>query len=182
MRNLLQLKTRRKLVPLLVAWLLLGATIPLARASPGPYPKEAWSKADPVLLGWSPEKLADARRFVEALPPSSVVVIDHGREVAEWGDSAKKIKISSMRKSLLSALYGIYQPLHNFDLDASLASLGIDDDPPLTAEEKQATVRMLLSARSGVSTPQEPIGFTTTGTLTPSDRYLKRSTPRITSE
>ena len=60
------------------------------------------------------------------------------------------IKISSMRKSLLSALFGIYAPLTHFDLDASLGSLGIDDDPPLTTEEKQATVRMLLEARSGV--------------------------------
>lgn len=40
--------------------------------------------------------------------------------------------------------------MNHFNLDASLGSLGIDDDPPLTAEEKQATVRMLLEARSGV--------------------------------
>jgi CubicO group peptidase (beta-lactamase class C family) len=134
----------------MVASLLLGAISASADAPPDQYPKEAWSKVDPSLLGWSPEKLAAVRKFVATLPPSSVVVIDHGREVAEWGDAAKKIKISSMRKSLLSALYGIYTPLNHFDLDASLESLGIDDDPPLTAEEKQATVRMLLEARSGV--------------------------------
>jgi CubicO group peptidase (beta-lactamase class C family) len=134
---------------LIVGCLLLGATIALAGAS-DQYPKEAWLRVDPALLGWSPEKLSAVRKFVETLPPSSVVVIDHGREVAEWGDATKKIKISSMRKSLLSALYGIYAPLNNFDLDASLGILGIDDDPPLTAGEKQATVRMLLEARSGV--------------------------------
>jgi len=122
----------------------------VAGALPDQYPKDTWSSADPGPLGWSPEKLAAAQHFVESLPPSSVVVIDHGREVAEWGDAAKKIKISSMRKSLLSALYGIYAPLNHFDLDATLGSLGIDDDPPLTAGEKQATVRMLLEARSGV--------------------------------
>ena len=109
---------------LLAAWLLLGATTALAGASPNQYPKVAWSKVDPGLIGWSPQKLAAAREFVETLPPSSVVVIDHGREVAEWGDAAKKVKISSMRKSLLSALYGIYTPLNHFDLDASLGSLG----------------------------------------------------------
>jgi hypothetical protein len=103
---------------LLAVWLLLGATTALAGASPNQYPKEAWSKVDPGLLGWSPQKLAAARTFVETLPPSSVVVIDHGREVAEWRDAAKKVKISSMRKSLLSALYGIYTPLNHFDLDA----------------------------------------------------------------
>jgi CubicO group peptidase (beta-lactamase class C family) len=150
MRSDLHLIQRGPLGYLLAAWLLLGATTALAGASPNQYPKEAWSKVDPGLLAWSPQKLAAARKFVETLPPSSVVVIDHGREVAEWGDAAKKVKISSMRKSLLSALYGIYTPLNHFDLDASLGSLGIDDDPPLTAGEKQATVRMLLESRSGV--------------------------------
>ena len=134
----------------MLAGLLLGVISALADASPDRYPKEAWSKVDPKLLGWSPKKLADTRKFVETLPSSSVVVIDHGREVAEWGDATQKIKISSMRKSLLSALYGIYTPLNHFDLDTSLGSLGIDDNPPLTAEERQATVRMLLEARSGV--------------------------------
>lgn len=33
---------------------------------------------------------------------------------------------------------------------ASMGRLGIDDDPPLNAAEKQATVRTLLEARSGV--------------------------------
>lgn len=135
---------------LLVAWLSLGAATALAGTPADQYPAESWSKADPASLGWLPERLADARKFVETLPPSSVLVIDRGREVAEWGDPARKIKISSMRKSLLSALYGIYVPLKHFDLDSSLASLGIDDDPPLTAAERQATVRMLLQARSGV--------------------------------
>lgn len=134
----------------LAAWLLLTGTAAMAAVTPNHFPKEAWSKIDPVLLGWSPAKLSTARKFVETLPPSSVVVIDHGREVVDWGDATKKIKISSMRKSLLSALFGIYAPSNHFDLDRSLESLGINDDPPLTAGEKQATVRMLLEARSGV--------------------------------
>lgn len=150
MRNQLHLILRGTLGQLIVAWLLLGVTAALAGAPPDLYPRTAWAKVDPVVLGWLPDKLAEARKLVDSLPPSSVVVIDRGREVIEWGDSTRKIKISSMRKSLLSALYGIYAPLNHFDLDASLASLGIDDDPPLTAEEKQATVRMLLEARSGV--------------------------------
>jgi CubicO group peptidase (beta-lactamase class C family) len=61
-----------------------------------------------------------------------------------------KIQVSSVRKSILSALYGIDLPGGKLDLDATIGQLGIDDDPPLTAEEKKATVRMLLEARSGV--------------------------------
>ncbi len=134
----------------LFAALSFAALVAPAATAEEQFPKEAWSKIDPAQLGWSPEKLADARTFVETLPPSSVVVIDHGREVAEWGDATKKIKISSMRKSLLSALFGIYAPSNHFDLDSSLGNLGIDDDPPLTQEERRATVRMLLESRSGV--------------------------------
>jgi CubicO group peptidase (beta-lactamase class C family) len=150
MRSQLHLNLRGALKHLMVAGLLLGAISALAETPPDQYPKDAWSKVDPKLLGWSPAKLADTRKFVETLPPSNVVVIDHGSEVVSWGDAAQKIKISSMRKSLLSALYGIYTPLTHFDLDTPIGSLGIDDDPPLTTEEKQATVRMLLEARSGV--------------------------------
>src|SRR5438477_9786103 len=83
---------------LIVVGLLLGITTALADSPPDRYPKRAWPRVDPAVLGWSPEKLAAAQSFIETLPPASVVVIDHGCEVAEWGDAAKKIKISSMRK------------------------------------------------------------------------------------
>src|SRR5262249_2165316 len=36
------------------------------------------------------------------------------------------------------------------ELDSTLADLAIDDVPPLTAQEKEATVRDLLQSRSGV--------------------------------
>jgi CubicO group peptidase (beta-lactamase class C family) len=153
--------------------LALTATIAAARPGGVPYPREHWSRIDPTLLGWSQEQLAAVRKYVETLPPASVVVIDHGREIAEWGDAGKRIKISSMRKSLLSALYGIYLPGSGFDLDATLDQLGVDDDPPLTAEEKHATVRMLLEARSGIyhgyvaGTPGMREGWPKRGSHTP---------------
>jgi CubicO group peptidase (beta-lactamase class C family) len=60
------------------------------------------------------------------------------------------VKLSSIRKSLLTALYGA--PVHDgrINLDDTLEELEIDDDPPLTQREKQATLRMLLQSRSGV--------------------------------
>jgi len=114
------------------------------------WPGAQWERGDCAQPGLSPADLEGLRSFVATLPPSSGVVICDGREVFAWGDPARRIKISSMRKSLLSALYGIYQPEGGLDLDATLENLGIDDDPPLTPEERQATVRMLLEARSGV--------------------------------
>ncbi len=40
--------------------------------------------------------------------------------------------------------------MDEFNLDDTLEELEIDDDPPLTQREKQATLRMLLQSRSGV--------------------------------
>jgi CubicO group peptidase (beta-lactamase class C family) len=114
------------------------------------FPGVTWAKATPEQLGWSTTKLSEARKFFDSLPPASLFVVDRGNVVVEWGDSAMKIKTSSMRKSMLSALYGIYAGKAGLDLDNTIGQLGIDDDPPLTQQEKQATVRMLLQARSGV--------------------------------
>ncbi len=57
----------------------------------------------------------------------------------------------SIRKSLLSALYGIAVAKGEINLNATLDQLGIDDnEPSLTPEEKQARVIDLLKARSGI--------------------------------
>ena len=119
-------------------------------AQPATFPGATWDHADPGSLGWSADKLAAARRLYETFPPASVVVVDHGRVVAEWGDPALRVKLSSIRKSFLGALIGMYAAEGKVDLDRSLGDLGVDDDPPLTPTEKTATVRMLLEARSGV--------------------------------
>ena len=51
----------------------------------------------------------------------------------------------------MSALYGIYVNEGNIELNKTMANLGIDDiNPNLSDQEKQATVRMLLQARSGI--------------------------------
>jgi CubicO group peptidase (beta-lactamase class C family) len=82
---------------------------------------------------------------------SAVVIVQGGEVVDEWGDIDQKIDSYSVRKSLLSALYGIYSSEGVIDISQTLEQLGIDDSPnPLTKEEKQARVVDLLRARSGV--------------------------------
>jgi CubicO group peptidase (beta-lactamase class C family) len=114
------------------------------------FPGVQWEAASPAELGWSIQGLAEAYKVFATLKPASMVVIDRGRIVVAWGDSARRVKLSSIRKSLLSALYG--SPVHDgrIKLDDTLEKLKIDDDPPLTQSERQATLRMLLQARSGV--------------------------------
>ena len=114
------------------------------------FPGAQWEAASLAELGWSIQGLAEAYQLFATLPPASMVVIDRGRIVVAWGDSARRVKLSSIRKSLLNALYGT--PVHDgrINLDDTLETLEIDDDPPLTQGERQATLRMLLQARSGV--------------------------------
>jgi CubicO group peptidase (beta-lactamase class C family) len=115
------------------------------------YPGTEWEHIAPGQAGWSAEQLAHAQDWSRTIGTSAVVVVQHGAIVAEWGDVTANILLNSARKSLLSALIGIAVGHHQIDPNATLAELGIDDNPPsLTAEEKQATVRELLEARSGV--------------------------------
>jgi len=80
--------------------------------------------------------------------------IQHGRVVAQSGDIAERTEMYSTRKSFLSALIGIAVSKNQIHLDDTLAQLNIDDNAPsLTPAEKQATVRDLLEARSGVYHP-----------------------------
>lgn len=79
------------------------------------------------------------------------MIVQHGKVVAEWGNTTKPMEVASIRKSLLNALIGIAVSDHLINLDSTLGELGIDDNPPgLTGSEKGATVRELLEARSGV--------------------------------
>ena len=74
-----------------------------------------------------------------------------GKVIASWGDVGHKANIRSMRKSLLSALYGIGVAEGRISLNRTIGELGIDDRAPsLSDTEKQATVRDLLMARSGI--------------------------------
>ena len=78
----------------------------------------------------------------------------HGDQViSAFGDTAHKVNVRSVRKSLLSALYGILIAEGRINPASTLAELGVDDQPGLTEGENGATVRDLLMARSGIYHP-----------------------------
>ena len=114
------------------------------------FPKATWERVDPA-VGWSGEKLAKAEEWSRQIGSSAVMVVHRGAVVAEWGDTAAKTPLASVRKSLLSALIGNAIERGQIDLAQPIGALGIDDcEPSLTAEEKTATVRDLLQARSDI--------------------------------
>jgi CubicO group peptidase (beta-lactamase class C family) len=116
----------------------------------GTYPGKTWhvSRAPG---GWSAEKLQAAKAYADSIHSSAVMIVQHGQVVSEWGDIDAKISSYSIRKSLISALYGIYSAEGVIDVNQTLEQLGIDDSPDrLSKEERQARVVDLLRARSGV--------------------------------
>jgi CubicO group peptidase (beta-lactamase class C family) len=115
------------------------------------FPGKHWNEPAASPAGWSADKLDIARRQARSIGSTAVMVIDDGKVVAAWGDPGKKVFLHSVRKSLVSALYGIAVRDGKIGLADTLATLGIDDKPPsLSAGEKQAKVIDLLMARSGV--------------------------------
>lgn len=123
------------------------------------YPGEHWKKASrPEALGWSSEKLQLAKEHFEKIGSAAVVIVVDGVILDEWGDTSRHFRAHSMRKSLLNAIFGIHVHEGHIDLEATLEELGIDDNEPLTASEKQATIRHLLKGRSGIYLPALYLG------------------------
>jgi CubicO group peptidase (beta-lactamase class C family) len=119
------------------------------------FPGASFETTTPQAAGWSADQLGEAEAWsLKIAPTAAVMIIQHGRIVAEWGDTTTKSNLHSVRKSLLSALIGIAVAEHQINIDTPLAQLGIDDNTPgLTEEEKSATVADLIKARSGIYHP-----------------------------
>ena len=112
---------------------------------------QGWRQYErPEDAGFSSAALDQARRMADSLQSGAVFVVSRGSVVAAWGDVSRKFQMHSARKTLTSALYGIAVGAGRIELGATLGALGIGDRTPLTAQEKTATVRDLISARSGV--------------------------------
>ena len=102
---------------------------------------------------WDTARANSITRAVEAQLTKSLLVYKDGQIVFKYGDTHKNYQVFSIRKSLVSLLYGIYLQEAKIDLDQTLAQLGIDDKQGLTTVEKEAKLVDLLRARSGVYHP-----------------------------
>ncbi len=118
-------------------------------------PRQYWQRwQSPADVGWSVEKLEEARQLADSLDTAAVMIVQSGLVVDAWGATALPLRCHSVRKSLLSALYGPHVDDGTIELGRTLAALGIDDrEPSLSEQEKAATIGDLLKARSGVYHP-----------------------------
>jgi len=89
-----------------------------------------------------------------AQSPTTSLMVAHGHDVVfSYGPVDHATAINSARKSLLAMLYGNPVEQGSIRLDDTLATLGVDDLGGLLPIEREARVRDLLAARSGVYHP-----------------------------
>ncbi len=141
--------TRSTHARILAALCLVAAT--LVQAAPI-FPGASWStpQKEVQVQGWSREKLKLADEYADSLRSDAYLVIHRGVLVHAYGDIGKPMNLASIRKSVLSVLYGIHVARGDIDLKQNLAELKITDKGGLSDLERTATVRQLLQARSGV--------------------------------
>ena len=140
----------------LVAALLLSPLAALHGASSAAvFPDKHWeSLASPAQHGWSTPRLDEAHQLAKTAGSAALLVVHQGKIVDDWGATTQRFNVHSIRKSFLSALIGQDIEAGSIHLGDALEKLGIDDNEPvLTAAEKQATVGDLLKARSGIYHP-----------------------------
>jgi len=105
----------------------------------------------PEEAGFSSKKLKVVQEFLEQYGSAAFLALYDGKVFFNWGDIAKKYPLHSIRKPLLSALYGIYIERGKIDLNHTLKDLNIDDiEPKLSEIEKQAKVIDLIQSKSGI--------------------------------
>jgi CubicO group peptidase (beta-lactamase class C family) len=160
--SLRHFRLRAALALLLAAAPSLGlaqsATVEQARQS-AVYPIPEWQRiVVPESGGFSSAALAAVREKAATLPTTGMMVIVGGRVLFEYGDVDTVSYLASVRKSVLSMLYGIYVERGIIDLERTLEQLGIDDLQGLMPAEKQAKVRHILAARSGIYHPASNSG------------------------
>ncbi|WP_160008010.1 serine hydrolase [Rhizobium sp. 18055] len=117
------------------------------------FPESDWAEKPAADFGWSEAGLDALGQELARGDTTAFMIVQAGCLIYRWGDIALKSSVASVRKSLINALYGMYIADGIIELDATLGDLEIDDRQPLTASERNATVRDLLMARSGIYLP-----------------------------
>ncbi len=127
-----------------------GCTTAPPAASPT-FPEASWATApEPASASACRRSLDATRTYVRTLDTTALMAVQDGRVLFSEGPVQAVSIVFSVRKSVLSMMYGKYVANGAIDLDRTLAELGIDDIGGLLPIERQARLRDLLAARSGV--------------------------------
>ena len=154
------------MVVLAAACLACGATgAEVARAAKPVTPGAEWEKGKPEDHGFDSAVLAKVPDYIRAknLGTTGLMVVSGGQEIFAYGDVKEVSYIASCRKSVMAMMYGKYVRNGTIKLSETVGELGIDDVGGLLPSEKRATVRDLISARSGCYHPASNPGHKAEG-------------------
>jgi hypothetical protein len=125
-------------------------------AAPLNFPGVSWEEIPESELGSTCRNdLKTARDYVRTLDTTALMAVQDGRVLLSEGPVQTVSIVFSVRKSVLSMLYGKYVASGTINLDHTLADLGIDDVGGLLPTEQQATLRD-CSPHARVSTMRPP--------------------------
>lgn len=125
---------------------ILYFSIPFTKSSES----KAYKKLDKSEL-YNPQLNRKLITEIENSEQDSLVVLKDQQLLSSIGETDHISNVASVRKSLISALFGIAESKGLINLNSTLKDLNIDDKKnPLTSQEKQATVEDLLKSRSGI--------------------------------
>lgn len=137
-------------IGILILMILIYLIIPQV-SNPSPEFQTELAYGDPLA-----EEIEDILTPKEEPPRTrAVIILQNEKIVYEYGPTDKIMNTASIRKAILSLLYGIAVDKGLIDLNKTLAELEIDEYTPLTAQEKSATILDLLMAKSGIYLPAQ---------------------------
>ncbi len=116
-------------------------------------PGVEWERATPEAVGYSTARLEALRAWLKTQQTAAMMIVVHGKVIFEYGDLSLTSKVASVRKSVLSMLYGKYVFNGQIDLSKTVKELGLDDKRPFLPIEEHATLEHLITARSGIYLP-----------------------------
>jgi CubicO group peptidase (beta-lactamase class C family) len=151
---------RRAPATLAAAIVALAAMMPAMAAQSPPaetddtrVPGAAWESVKPESVAYSSARLEILRAWLKTLDTKAMLVAYQGRVIFEYGDVSHASKIASVRKSVLSMLYGPYLAKGAIDPGRTVKDLGLQEADPFLPIEEHAQLMHLLTARSGVYLP-----------------------------
>jgi CubicO group peptidase (beta-lactamase class C family) len=150
---------------------LYAASLLLHRGPRGE-PWERWSS--PEAAGYSPAGLRAVEEEARRLGTTGLMVVKGGKVLLEYGDIEAIGYMAAGRYSIATMVFGTPVRAGIIDLDMTLAEMGLDDKGGLLDREKEATIRDLLSFRSGVYHPTEfgdPYDAPPRGSVEPGSRF-----------
>jgi CubicO group peptidase (beta-lactamase class C family) len=113
-------------------------------------PGATWTAVKPETAGYSSARLDSLRSWLKTLDTKAMLIAVHGQVIFEYGDVAHASKVASVRKSVLSMLYGNYVVKGVIDLRKTVKDLGLQEAEPFLPNEERATLEHLITARSGI--------------------------------